>query len=77
MAIPGFYSLLKKVPGGQGTQVFVGTAFLLSLCAIPVVRKETKRGHDLFSQEKPEEIENHQEQQQKEYFAKKIAERQN
>lgn len=77
MAFPGFYALIKKIPGGQGAQVFAGTAILLGVCAVPIVRKETKKGHDLFSQEKPEEIQSHQEQQQKEYFAKRIADRQN
>jgi len=76
MAFPGFFSLIKKVPGGKNVQVFVGTSFLLGVCSIPVIYKETKAGHDLFSQEKPEQIASHQEQQQKEYFAKKIAERQ-
>ena len=72
-----YEQLVKKVPGGQNAQVFIGTVFALSLCAIPIVTKETRKGHDLFSQEKPEAIELHQEKQQKEYFAKKIAERQN
>mmetsp|Transcript_22282 Transcript_22282/g.49691 ORF Transcript_22282/g.49691 Transcript_22282/m.49691 type:complete len:80 (+) Transcript_22282:76-315(+) len=49
-------ALLDKVPGGPNTKVFVGTAVLLGLCAIPVFSKNEKRGHDLFSQEKPEAV---------------------
>lgn len=29
---------------------------MLGLCAIPVFGKNEKRGHDLFSQEKPEAV---------------------
>lgn len=75
MAFPGFSTLIKKVPGGKNVQVFVGTLFSLGVCAIPVIYKETRAGHDLFSQEKPEEIILHQEKQQKDYIVKKIAER--
>ena len=47
---------VQKIPGGQNVQVFVGTSILLGLCAIPVFGKDTKTGHDLFSQEKPQAI---------------------
>jgi hypothetical protein len=47
---------VQRIPGGQNVQVFVGTSILLGLCAIPVFAKDTKAGHDLFSQEKPQAI---------------------
>ncbi|KAL3796783.1 hypothetical protein HJC23_010930 [Cyclotella cryptica] len=47
---------VQKIPGSQNTQVFVGTSILLGLCAVPVFSKDTKAGHDLFSQEKPQAI---------------------
>lgn len=47
---------MQKIPGSQNTQVFVGTSILLGLCAVPVFFKDTKAGHDLFSQEKPQAI---------------------
>jgi len=77
MVFPGFYALVKRVPGGQNAQVFFGTSLLLGIAAIPIIRKETRAGHDYFSQEKPEAIAQHQEQQQKQYFEKKIASRSN
>ena len=48
---------LRKVPGGQGAQVFVGTSILFALAAAPVFLKSEKKGHDYFSQSKPAEIE--------------------
>ena len=45
---------VQKIPGGQNVQAFVGTSILIGLCAIPVFGKDTKTGHDLFSQEKPQ-----------------------
>jgi len=52
-----FWTLLQKVPGGKHAQVFVGTATLFAIAAYPVISKEQKKGHDLFSQEKPKAIE--------------------
>eukprot|EP00584_Thalassiosira_punctigera_P012629 CAMPEP_0172573846 /NCGR_PEP_ID=MMETSP1067-20121228/136404_1 /TAXON_ID=265564 ORGANISM="Thalassiosira punctigera, Strain Tpunct2005C2" /NCGR_SAMPLE_ID=MMETSP1067 /ASSEMBLY_ACC=CAM_ASM_000444 /LENGTH=71 /DNA_ID=CAMNT_0013366465 /DNA_START=1034 /DNA_END=1249 /DNA_ORIENTATION=+ len=46
--------LLQKLPGSQNFKVFVGTSALIGLCAVPVFAKDTKAGHDLFSQEKPQ-----------------------
>ena len=37
--------------------MFVGTATLFAIAAYPVISKEQKKGHDLFSQEKPKAIE--------------------
>ncbi|KAL3810686.1 hypothetical protein ACHAXA_003290 [Cyclostephanos tholiformis] len=48
--------LLQKLPVGQNVQVFVGTSILLGLCAVPVFSRDTRAGHDLFSQEKPQAI---------------------
>jgi len=49
--------LLQKIPGGPKAQVFVGTALILGISAIPVFAKPNqKRGHDLFSQERPESV---------------------
>jgi hypothetical protein len=61
-----FYSV-RKIPGGLRVQVFLGTSFILGLSAIPVFYKPSKRGHDLFSQEKPEEVENHQNKLKQQY----------
>ncbi|GMH50097.1 hypothetical protein TrRE_jg5391 [Triparma retinervis] len=52
-----FHTILKKVPGGQGAQVFVGTFVLFGLAAAPVVLKGDKKGHDYFSQHKPQVVE--------------------
>mmetsp|Transcript_4872 Transcript_4872/g.5649 ORF Transcript_4872/g.5649 Transcript_4872/m.5649 type:complete len:86 (-) Transcript_4872:145-402(-) len=54
----GLESLLQKIPGGPRVQVFVGTAFILGLSAIPIwYNPKQKKGHDLFSQDKPEAFE--------------------
>ena len=62
--------VVKKVPGGQNAQVAVGASVLLGICAIPVFMKNERRGHDLFSQEKPEAIVESQEKARKEYLSK-------
>jgi len=63
--------LLQKIPGGPNIQVFVGTSVLLGLCAVPVYAKpKQKRGHDLFSQEKPEAVLDSQEKLLKEFDRK-------
>lgn len=48
--------LLHKLPGSQNVKALVGTTVLVGLCAVPVFGKDTKTGHDLFSQEKPQAI---------------------
>jgi len=59
--------ILQKIPGGQNVQVFVGTVALVGLCAVPVFAKDTKAGHDLFSQEKPQAIVDSEIKLRKEY----------
>jgi len=50
--------IVQKIPGGPKVRVAIGTTLMLAACAYPVFgkKKETKRGHDLFSQERPEAI---------------------
>lgn len=68
MSLPSVKQLLQKIPGGQNVQVLVGTSLLLGLCAIPVfANPKEKRGHDLFSQEKPEAVLDSQEKLLKEF----------
>ena len=69
------FNLIQKLPGGHNTKVFIGTSTLLGLCAIPVFYKPAKRGHDLFSQEKPEAVLNSQEKLLKEFDRKSRQER--
>jgi len=52
-----FYRILKRVPGGEGVQVFVGVVAFLGMAIAPVAYKKTKAGHDYFSSEKPQEVE--------------------
>lgn len=62
---------VQKLPGGQNFKVFVGTSVLLGLCAIPVFAKDTKAGHDLFSQEKPQAIIDSESELRKGYMDRK------
>jgi hypothetical protein len=62
---------VQKIPGGQNAQAFVGTSILLGLCAIPVFAKDTKAGHDLFSQEKPQAIVDSESKMRREYMENK------
>jgi len=65
-------SKVKKIPGGPRVQVFVGSALILGICAVPVFAKpKEKRGHDLFSQEKPEAVVQSKERLQKEFYQSK------
>ncbi|KAL4147455.1 hypothetical protein PRNP1_011211 [Phytophthora ramorum] len=50
------YTFLQKLPLSQGGKVFVGTSICLAICAYPVIRKQQKAGHDLFSSERPQAI---------------------
>ena len=62
---------VDKVPGGPNTKVFIGVSVMLGLCAVPVFSKPNeKRGHDLFSQEKPEAVVASTERLQREYYKK-------
>jgi len=67
---------VQKIPGGQNAQVFVGTSLLLGLCAIPVFSKDTKAGHDLFSQEKPQAIVDSESRLRKGYMEQREQEKQ-
>jgi len=44
---------------------------LIGGCAIPVFAKDTKAGHDLFSQEKPQAIIDSESKLRKEYMSSK------
>ncbi|KAG7395440.1 hypothetical protein PHYBOEH_003731 [Phytophthora boehmeriae] len=50
------HTFLEKLPLSQGGKVFVGTSLCLAICAYPVIRKQQKAGHDLFSSERPQDI---------------------
>eukprot|EP00549_Striatella_unipunctata_P006910 CAMPEP_0118711650 /NCGR_PEP_ID=MMETSP0800-20121206/24239_1 /TAXON_ID=210618 ORGANISM="Striatella unipunctata, Strain CCMP2910" /NCGR_SAMPLE_ID=MMETSP0800 /ASSEMBLY_ACC=CAM_ASM_000638 /LENGTH=90 /DNA_ID=CAMNT_0006616335 /DNA_START=39 /DNA_END=311 /DNA_ORIENTATION=+ len=71
MVLSGFKTLVQKIPGGQNVQVFTAVVGICGLCAVPVFTKNDKRGHDLFSQEKPEAFVANQEKLVKEFNAKK------
>ena len=66
--IPSLHPTVQKIPGGQNVQAFVGTSILIGLCAIPVFAKDTKTGHDLFSQEKPQAIVDSESKLRKDYM---------
>lgn len=69
----GLTSLLQKIPGGQRVQVFVGTALILGISAIPVFSNpKQKKGHDLFSQEKPEAVEQLEDERRKQFREARI-----
>jgi len=59
------FSLAQKL--SQNQKVFLGTFTFLGLCGVPVFFKNEKRGHDLFSQERPEAILESQEKALKEF----------
>lgn len=62
---------VQRLPGGDNTKAFVGTMVLIGGCAIPVFAKDTKAGHDLFSQEKPQAIIDSESKLRKEYMSSK------
>lgn len=62
---------VDKIPGGPNIKVFLGVTVMVGLCAIPVFSKPNeKRGHDLFSQEKPEAVVASTERLQREHYKK-------
>jgi hypothetical protein len=69
--------LRRLVPGKTpGRQALVIAGVLIVGLAYPVYSAtDTRQGHDLFSQEKPESIAQGQEQARKEYLEKKAAAR--
>ena len=55
----------------QTSKVAIGTFTLLGFCAVPIFAKPNeKRGHDLFSQERPEAVLDSQEKALKEFDRK-------
>ena len=68
-------SLLKNIPGDRA-KVVVGTFLLFAIAGSPLAYKEfnknseQRKGHDLFSQEKPQAILDSEDQRRKEYKAK-------
>jgi len=63
--------LIQKLPGSDNVKALVGTAALVGLCAIPVFGKNTKAGHDLFSQEKPQAMVDSESKLRKDYMETK------
>jgi hypothetical protein len=65
----------RFVPGKTpGIQAIVVASILVVGLAYPVFNvKDTRQGHDLFSQEKPEAIAQGQDKSRKEYLEKKAA----
>lgn len=76
MFIAGLKSLINKLPGGDRSKVFVGASLIIGLSGVPVFMKKEKRGHDLFSQERPEAVLQSQEQAMKEFDRKAREQRQ-
>lgn len=66
-----FYTILQLFP--KNAQVAVGTTALLTLGAVPVIMKsrETKRGHDYFSAEKPDAVETQQQAREDAKYARR------
>mmetsp|Transcript_24039 Transcript_24039/g.51895 ORF Transcript_24039/g.51895 Transcript_24039/m.51895 type:complete len:85 (+) Transcript_24039:127-381(+) len=69
-------NILHKLPGSENVKALVGTSLLIGLCAVPVFGKDTKTGHDLFSQEKPQAIVDSASGLRKDYLANKAEGRQ-
>jgi len=63
-------TILRRMPGGDGFKVFVGTMMVLGLGMAPVAYKKTKAGHDYFSSEKPEEVREMVEAKEKQKYSK-------
>lgn len=76
MIIQGLRNLLSKLPGTENVKVFLGASIIIGGSAVPVFTKEEKRGHDLFSQERPEAVLHSQEQAMKDFDRKAREERQ-
>ncbi|CAN0228460.1 unnamed protein product [Discosporangium mesarthrocarpum] len=57
--------LLNQLPLGQNGKVFVGTAVICSICAIPLMGERPKPGHGIFDSQRPQEIEMAQEEERK------------
>jgi len=68
-----FQTILKKVQQlPQNTQVFLGTSIILGVSAIPFLNSgDEKKGHSLFSQERPEVIDEEIDRKRREYIESK------
>ena len=63
---------------GENTQVFLGVFTGLGLCALPLTFStmhkvssyavDTRRGHDVFSSEKPEAIERAEDEKRRQHY---------
>lgn len=56
----------------QKQKVAIGSLTFLGLCGVPVFAKDEKRGHDLFSQERPEAVAQSQEKALRNFDRKSI-----
>lgn len=64
---------LLRATGNESTQVAVGTGVLLTLGAIPwLMRGNTKKGHEYFSSEKPQAIEEAQQKMKEKLLEESI-----
>jgi hypothetical protein len=71
-----FSQFAQKFQLSQGSKVAIGSLTFIGLCGVPVFAKPNeKRGHDLFSQEKPEAVLASQESLLKEFDRKSKEER--
>jgi hypothetical protein len=62
-------SPIQKIIRSENFKVFIGVTLSLGICAIPVFgsnKSNQRKGHDLFSQEKPEAVDARQEELVKE-----------
>jgi hypothetical protein len=61
-------SPIQKIIRSENFKVFIGVTVSVGICAIPVFgsNKSQQKGHDLFSQEKPEAVDARQEELVKE-----------
>jgi len=57
------------MPGSDNFKVFFGTCLVLSIGMAPVAYKKTKAGHDYFSSERPEEVQQGMEAKEKAKYA--------
>lgn len=64
-----FQTILNLFP--KNAQVFVGTTAILGIAAVPIYMKQEKKGHDYFSQERPEAIDEHNDKARRDYLQKK------
>mmetsp|Transcript_16800 Transcript_16800/g.50974 ORF Transcript_16800/g.50974 Transcript_16800/m.50974 type:complete len:80 (-) Transcript_16800:820-1059(-) len=68
-----FYRIVKRIPGGDASKVFFGTSLLLFIACAPRAYKETRRGHEFFSAERPEAVDESMRAKEKDKYAKIVA----